>query len=97
MLFTVTSSVLPWDFYFVKFTQPLTVSAVQLLYTVKEKGGKPDGKPYPLPYGLINPYRNLKFENAQDYVPVTSAKLYVHEFCFSLLDRYLRKAKPLIG
>ncbi len=27
---------------------------------VKEKGGKPDRKPYPLPYGLGNPYRNLK-------------------------------------
>jgi hypothetical protein len=29
------------------------------LYTVKEKGGKPDRKPYPLPFGLRNPYRNL--------------------------------------
>jgi hypothetical protein len=38
-----------------------------LLYTVKEKGGKPDRKPYPLPYGLRNPYRNLKSENSQDY------------------------------
>jgi hypothetical protein len=26
------------------------------LYTVKEKGRKPDRKPYPLPYGLRNPY-----------------------------------------
>jgi hypothetical protein len=26
--------------------------------TVKEKGGKPDRKPYPLSYGLRNPYRN---------------------------------------
>jgi hypothetical protein len=34
---------------------------------VKEKGGKPDRKPYPLPYGLRNPYRNLKSENSQDY------------------------------
>jgi hypothetical protein len=32
------------------------------LYTVKEKGGKSDRKPYPLPYGLRNPYRNLKSE-----------------------------------
>jgi len=38
-----------------------------LLYTVKEKGGKPDRKPHPLPYGLRNPYRNLKSENSQDY------------------------------
>jgi hypothetical protein len=27
---------------------------------VKEKGGKPDRKPCTLPYGLRNPYRNLK-------------------------------------
>jgi hypothetical protein len=32
-----------------------TVSIVQVLYTVKEKGGKPDRKPYPLPNGLRNP------------------------------------------
>jgi hypothetical protein len=44
-------------------TQPITVFTVQLLYTVKEKGGRP----YPLPYGLRNPYRNLKSENSQDY------------------------------
>jgi hypothetical protein len=31
--------------------------------TVQEKGGKP----YPLPYGLINPYRTIKSENSQDY------------------------------
>jgi hypothetical protein len=37
------------------------------MYTVKEKGGKPDRKPYPLPYGLRNPNRNLKSENFQDY------------------------------
>jgi hypothetical protein len=52
---------------FFKLTQPLTVSRVQLLYTVKEKGGKPDRKPYPLPYDLRNPYRNLKSQNSQDY------------------------------
>ncbi len=33
-----------------------------LLYTVKEKGGKPDRKPHPLPRNL---YRNLKSENSQ--------------------------------
>jgi hypothetical protein len=32
-----------------------SISTDQLLYTVKEKGGKPDIKPYPLPYGLRNP------------------------------------------
>jgi hypothetical protein len=36
-----------------------------LLYTVKEKGGKPDRKPHPLPRNL---YRNLKSEKPQDYV-----------------------------
>ncbi len=33
----------------------------------KGEGGKPDRKPCPLPYGLRNPYRNLKSENSQDY------------------------------
>ncbi len=40
----------------------------QLLYFVKEKGGKPDGKLYPLPYGIRHSYRYLNFENSQDYV-----------------------------
>jgi hypothetical protein len=33
--------------------------------TVHCKGGKPERKPFPLPYGLRNPYRNLNPE--QDY------------------------------
>jgi hypothetical protein len=45
---------------FFKLTQPLAVS-------VKEEGGKPDRKPYPLPYGLRNPYRILKSENSHDF------------------------------
>ena len=53
---------LHWDLYFFKLTQPLTVSTVLLLYTVKEKGGKP----YPLPYSLRNLHRNLKSENSPD-------------------------------
>jgi hypothetical protein len=37
------------------------VSTVQLLYTAKEKGGKPDRKPYPLSlYSLRNLYVNIK-------------------------------------
>ncbi len=67
LLFTVTCTALPWDFYFFKLTQPLTVSRVQFLCTVKKKGRKPDRKPDPLPYGLINSYRNLKSKNSQDY------------------------------
>jgi hypothetical protein len=46
-------------------TQPLTVSKDQLLFAVREKGEKPDRKPYPIPYGLRNPYGNLKPENSQ--------------------------------
>jgi hypothetical protein len=37
--------------YFLKLAQPLTVYTVRTLYTVKEKGKKPDRKPHPLPYG----------------------------------------------
>jgi hypothetical protein len=29
----------------------LHISTVKELYTVKEKGGKPERKPYPIPYG----------------------------------------------
>ncbi len=45
----------------------LHISTVQLLYTVKENGGKPRENHMPLPYGLRNPYRNLKSENSQGY------------------------------
>jgi hypothetical protein len=34
------------------------------LFNEKEKGGKPYKKPYPLPFGLRNPYRSLKAENS---------------------------------
>ncbi len=68
-----------WDLYFYKLTQPLAVS-------VKEKGGKHDWKPYPLPYGLRNIYINLKSENSQDYAQKPqrecNVRMYVHEFGF---------------
>jgi hypothetical protein len=67
LLFTVTSTPHLEILFFFKLAQPFTVFAVQLLYTVKEKGGNPDRKPYPLPYDLRKPYRNLKSENFQDY------------------------------
>jgi hypothetical protein len=51
-----------------------------LLYNIKDKGGKPDREPYLLPYGLRNPYRNLKSENSQG----DAQKLYIHEFGFSI-------------
>jgi hypothetical protein len=44
------------------------------------KREKTDIKPYPLSYGLRNPYRNLNY--SQDLCPETSTKLYVHEFGF---------------
>ncbi len=49
------------------FSLLFTVSTVLLLYTVIEKGGKPDRKPYPLPNGFRNPDRNFRSENFQDY------------------------------
>ncbi len=55
LLFPVTSTALPWDFLSPIPRNLLQVSTVQLLYTVEEKGGKADKKPYPLPYGLGNP------------------------------------------
>jgi hypothetical protein len=61
-LFTVTSTALPE----ISLIQPLSYF-VQLLYTIKKKGGKPDRKPQPLSYGLRNPYRNLKSENSLYY------------------------------
>ncbi len=65
LLFTVNSTALPWDLYFFKLMHPLRYFYSWV--TVKEKGGKPDRKPYPLPYSFSNPYRNLKSENSQDY------------------------------
>ncbi len=35
-----------------------------------------------VPYGLRNPYRNLKSENSQDYAQKPQTKFYVHEFGF---------------
>ncbi len=45
----------------------ISISSNSRNFSVKEKGGKPDRKLYPLPYGLRNPYRNLKSENSQEY------------------------------
>jgi hypothetical protein len=47
--------------------QPLTISTVQLLYTVKEKDRnpdkKPDRKPYPLFYGFLEFIKQKQEEN----------------------------------
>jgi hypothetical protein len=45
------------------------------VYTVKENGGTTDRKlenPYPLPYGLRNPYRNLESVELSILCPETS-------------------------
>jgi hypothetical protein len=46
---------------------------------VKEKGGIPDRKLYPLPYVLRNPYRELK---TLTKMPETSLKIDVPDFDF---------------
>ncbi len=84
LLFTVTSTYLPWDLYFFKLTQPLTFSTVQLLCTVKEKGGKTDRKSYPLHYGgLINKsiLKTQVWELSSLWPEIVQ---YVHEFGFSI-------------
>jgi hypothetical protein len=58
LLFTVTA--------FLKISISQT-HATPLTVSVKVKGGKPDRKLNPLPYGLRIPNRNLKSENSQDY------------------------------
>jgi hypothetical protein len=60
LLFTVTSTFLFLHNHttFLQTSNLLHISTVKLLYTVKEKGDNIDRKPYPLSYGLINPYRN---------------------------------------
>ncbi len=51
------------------FLKTLATSFVFLECTIKEKGRKRDRKPYPLQYGLRNPYRNPKSENGLKIVP----------------------------
>jgi hypothetical protein len=49
------------------------------MYTAKGKGGKPDRKPYPIPYGLRNPFINLRSESLKIMSRILK-KLYIHEF-----------------
>ncbi len=63
------------------FLQTHAASYVKLLHIVKKKGGKPDRKPYPLPYGLRNPYRNLKAETFK-IISRNLNKTVLHEFGF---------------
>ncbi len=92
------NSWMPWDFYFFKLTQPLTVSTVQLLYTMKEKKGKPDRKSYPRPYGLRNLYRNLKSENSQDYAQKPQRNwTFMNSASVDILSGMLSIFLPVIG
>ncbi len=59
LLLTVTSTALPWDLYFFKVTQPLTVCTCITVHCKGERR-KTLQKPHTLPYDLRNPYRNLK-------------------------------------
>jgi hypothetical protein len=59
------------------------ISTVKLLYTVKEKGGKPDRNPCPLPYGLRIHTETSNLRTLKIMPQETSTKLYVHESGFS--------------
>jgi len=91
LLFTVTSTALPWYFYFFKLMQPLTFFFIshktyfhsKVTLHCKEKGGKPDRKPYPLPYGLRIHTETSSLRTLKIRPPENSTKLYVHEFGFS--------------
>ncbi len=68
LLFTVTSTALPWDFYFFKLTQPLTVS---LTY------------PLPYGLRNQKSIQKPQVWELSRLCPETSMKLYVHEFGIS--------------
>jgi hypothetical protein len=49
--------------YFFKFKQSLTYFYCKVPVHVKEKGGKPDRKPYPLLYYVLrNPYKTSRLK-----------------------------------
>jgi hypothetical protein len=63
LLFTVTATALLLETSFSSNSHNLLQF---LLYTTREKGGKPCPMP-PSLWGLRNPYKNLNSENSQDY------------------------------
>ncbi len=65
-------------FYFVKLTQPLTVS-------LNDKGGKPDRKPYLLPYGFKKSIQKPQVWELSRLCSETQRTLYVHEFGFTIV------------
>jgi hypothetical protein len=84
------------SYVFLQTHATFRISTVKLHYTVNEKGGKPDRKPYPLPYGFRNLYRNLKSGNSQDYAQKPQ-QLYVHEFGFWTLGPLVLEVYILTG
>ncbi len=83
---------LPWYLYFFKLTQPLTVFTVHLLsYYTPRKGERRKTwlKTMPLffPYGLRNPYRNLKSGNC----PETPMKFRNCTFMNSAFKKFIVK------
>ncbi len=61
-------------------TPPLSVSRGQLLYTVNEKGGKPDKKNHTLTVWFNKSIQKPRVWELSRLCPDTSTKLYVHEF-----------------
>jgi hypothetical protein len=59
------------------------IYTVKLLYTVKEKGGKHDRKPYPSPsLWFKKSIKKPQVWKLSRLCPETSTKLYVHKFAF---------------
>jgi hypothetical protein len=65
LIFTVTSPLQLCIDISISSNSRNLLQFLEFSYTVQEKGGKPDRKPYPLPCGLKSPYRNLKSENSK--------------------------------
>ncbi len=88
LLFTVTSTAALPEISISSNSRNL-LQFLQFSYCTlqRKKGGKPDRKPYPLPY-VLNPYRNIHSENSQDYALETSTKLYIHEFGLCIVCLY---------
>ncbi len=74
------STALPWDFYFFKVTQPLTVSTLNYCTLKWRKEETLTEKQHTLPYGLRNPYRNPQVWELWRLCPETSI---VSSFGFS--------------
>jgi hypothetical protein len=92
--YSQSPTALPWDFCLFKLSQPLKVSTVQLLYTVKDNGGKPDKKTTPPSFWFKKSTQKPQVWELSRLCPEISTKLYVHEFCF-WTDEKTRRLKGL--